>query len=104
MKRPTLSVCISCDSDEERGSGEAFFERLKEARKAQGLKLWFRLKRTRCLDGCDTPCNARLEGKKRELLELTWLDGIDDVQPLLQAAKEYATTGEVKRLPGRRTR
>lgn len=101
MKRPTLQVCTSCAADDDRGDGPALFERLKEARKAQGLKPFFRLKEVDCLDGCDTPCNARLKGKDREAVWLTWLDAVDDVQPLLDAAQQYAR-GVTAKFPGRR--
>lgn len=100
MKRATLQVCTSCEADDDRGDGAAFFERLKVLRKAQGLKPFFRLRDVDCLDGCDTPCNARLKAKDREAVRLTWLDGVDDAQPLLDAAKQYAT-GAAPRFPGR---
>lgn len=101
MKRPTLLVCTSCESDDAGGDGQAFFEAVKQARKDQKLKPWFRLKEARCLDGCDTPCNARLKGGERETVVLTWLDARDDVQQLLDAAKRYSQTGEVRGFPGR---
>ena len=101
MKRPTLMICTSCESDDVRGDGQAFYDQLKAARKEQKLKPWFRLKEARCLDGCDTPCNARLKGGERDEVILTWLDARDDVQPLLNAAKRYAETGDVRGFPGR---
>ncbi len=101
MKRPTLFVCTSCESDGAGGDGQAFFDELKSARKAQKLKPFFRLKEVRCLDGCDTPCNARLKGGDRKSVLMTWLDAREDVQPLLDAAKRYAETGDVEDLPGR---
>ena len=101
MKRPTLTVCTSCESDDARGDGQAFYDQLKAARKEQKLKPWFRLREASCLDGCDTPCNARLKGGEREQVILTWLDARDDVQPLLDAAKRYSQTGDVRGFPGR---
>lgn len=101
MKRPTLQICTRCASDDDRGDGPAFFDRLRAARKEQNLKPFFRLKEVDCLDGCDTPCNARLKGKDRDAVFLTWLDARDDVQPLLDAAKAYAK-GSPARFPGRR--
>ena len=102
MKRPTLMVCTSCESRRASGDGQAFFDRLKAARKLQQLKPWFRLKEVDCLDGCDTPCNARLKGSDREKVELTGLDAREDVQELLDASKRYAETGEVHGFPGSR--
>jgi predicted metal-binding protein len=101
VKRPTLLICTSCESDDARGDGRAFFEELKAARKAQKLKPWFRLKEAKCLDGCDTPCNARMKGGDREKVIRTWLDARDDVQPLLDAARRYAETGDAEGFPGR---
>lgn len=101
VKRPTLTICTSCESDDARGSGEDLYLRLKEARKEQKLKSVFKLEECRCLRGCDTPCNALLEGKKRKTIALTWLDAITDVQPLIDAAKTYSETGEPTVLPGR---
>ena len=43
----------------------------------------------------------RLEGKKRDTINLTWLDARDDVQELLDAAKRYSETGNAGHLPGR---
>lgn len=100
MTRPTLQVCTSCEADDTHGDGRAFFERLKEQRKARGLKPLFRLKAVDCLDGCDTPCNARLKGKGRDAVTLTWLHANDDVRPLLDAAAQYAR-GRAPRYPGR---
>ena len=100
MKRATLQVCTSCEADDGRGDGAVFFERLKTLRKAQALKPYFRLKEVDCLDGCDTPCKARLKANDRKAVWLTWLDAVDDVQPLLDAAKQYAT-GATVRFPGR---
>ncbi len=101
MTRPTLLICTSCESDDAGGDGQAFFEQLKAARKAQKLKPFFRLKEARCLDGCDTPCNARLKGPGRPPVFVTWLDAREDVQHLLDAAKRYAQTGDVEGFPGR---
>ena len=101
MKRATLSICTSCRFEDARADPIAFFARLKASRKAQGLKPWFRLKESRCLRGCDTPCNARLEAKRRKTIDLTWLDALDDVEALLDAAKRYATDGKLGELPGR---
>ncbi len=101
MKRPTLQVCTSCEADDAGGHGQTFFDQLKAGRKVQNLKAWFRLKEVKCLDGCDTPCNARLKGRDRQTVVLTWLDARDDVQPLLDAAKRYSETGEVRDRPGR---
>ena len=101
MKRPTLRVCTRCTSEDARGDPLTFFAALKKARKAQGLKPWFRLKETGCLGGCDTPCNAVLEGKRRQKVGMSWLDAREDVQGLLDAAKRYAQTGDPGQTPGR---
>lgn len=101
MKRPTLTICTSCESDDEHGDGRALFEWVKQARRAQELKPWFRLKEAECLGGCDTPCNARLKGSGRQTVFLTWLDAVDDGQELLDAARRYSENGDTKRLPGR---
>jgi predicted metal-binding protein len=94
-------VCTSCSSDDAGGDGQAFYDHLKAARKEQGLKPWFRLKPAKCLDGCDTPCNARIKGGDREKVVRTWLDAREDVQPLLDAARRYAETGDTRDFPGR---
>ena len=100
MSRPTLFVCTSCDNDDARGRGEALFKAVKRGRKARGLKGLFRLEEARCLEGCDTPCNARLEGRGRPTHDAPWLDAIADVEPLLDAAARYAQ-GKPPRMPGR---
>ena len=89
LKRPVLTVCTSCRTDEA-WDGESFFRALKRARKERGLKPLFKLKQTRCLGGCDTPCNAQLKGKGRPTLELTWLHGEDDVEALLDGAVRFS--------------
>jgi len=101
VSRPTLQVCTRCESDDAGGDGQAFFDALKAARKAQQLKRWFKLKESDCLGGCDTPCNARLKGAERPTVQRTWLDAREDVQPLLDAAVRYAQTGDVLGFPGR---
>ncbi len=101
MKRPTLFICTGCESDTASGDGQALYDRLRSERKAQGLKPFFRLKEAKCLDGCDTPCNARLKSEDHKSVWITWLDASDDVAPLLAAAKRYAETGDVSDLPGR---
>ncbi len=102
LKRPTLLVCTSCESAKGDDDGQAFFERLKAARKEQDLKPWFRLKEVSCLDGCDSPCNARLKGGDREKVVLSELDPLEHVQRLLDAAKRYAENGDTREFPGRR--
>lgn len=102
MKRPTLFVCTRCRPDDARTDPIAFFAALKKARKQRGLKPLFKLKESGCQRGCDTPCNATLEGKKRPTVALTWLDAREDVEALLNAAKRYAKKGNPGRTPGRR--
>jgi predicted metal-binding protein len=105
VKRPVLEICSRCRTDEE-WDGWSFFLALKEERKARALKPVLKLKETKCLGGCDTPCNAELYGKGRPTLRITWLHGVADVVPLLEGARRYAeSTGDVThaslRLPGR---
>lgn len=105
MKRPVLEICSRCQTDEE-WDGWSFFLAVKRERKARGLKPVLKLEETKCLGGCDTPCNAELHGKGRPTLRMTWLHGIDDVAPLLDAAARYAQGGgdlthQGLKLPGR---
>src|SRR4051794_1007958 len=105
MKRPVLRVCTSCRTDES-WDGRSFFAALKAGRREKGLKAIFKLRDTDCLDGCDTPCNAQLHGEGRPTIEVTWLDGIADVDALLEGACRYAKAGpsathESLKLPGR---
>lgn len=101
--RCVLKVCVSCEADDE-PLGERLFKRLKKARKAQGLKPLVRLKEIRCLGGCDTPCNVRLDGEDKKRLDLTWLDPDRDVDALLDAAVRHqkSKTGVLESHPGRR--
>lgn len=105
MKRPVLAVCTRCRSDDA-VDGESFFEALRRARKEKGYKPLFKLKESGCLKGCDTPCNAVLSGKEKETLFITWLDGEEDVDALLEGAARYAraqgpVTHRALKLPGR---
>lgn len=105
MKRPVLEICSRCRTDET-WDGGSFFLAVKQARKARGLKEVLKLKETKCLGGCDTPCNAELYGKGRPTLRVTWLHGTRDVEPLLEAAVRYAQGGgalthQGLQLPGR---
>ncbi|GEM_PF-1226948 len=101
MKRPTLFICTGCESDNASGDGQALYDALRTERKARGFKPFFRLKEAKCLDGCDTPCNARLKGVDRKSVRITWLDAREDVESLLLAAKRYSESGDVSDLPGR---
>lgn len=100
MKRPVLSICSSCSSDEA-WDGESFFAAVKAERKARGLKPLLKLRDESCLGGCDTPCNAELKAKGRPRLRLTWLHGVDDVNALLDGATAYAGGDDNPKLPGR---
>jgi predicted metal-binding protein len=104
MKRPVLSVCTSCRTDDA-WDGRSFFDALKARRAERGLKPLFKLKEADCLSGCDTPCNAQLYGKGRPTLDVTWLQG-GDVEALLDGACRYAearrsVTHLSLQLPGR---
>lgn len=106
MKRPVLSICSSCRTDEG-WVGESFFRAVKRERKARDLKAVFKLEAVKCLGGCDTPCNAELFGKGRPTLLVTWLHAESDVVPLIDAMCRYAAssgkalTHESLQLPGR---
>ena len=105
MKRPVLEICSHCRTDEA-WDGWSFFLAVKQERKARSLKPVLKLKETKCLGGCDAPCNAELYGKGRPTLRMTWLHGEHDVGPLLEAAVRYAEsdgplTHQSLSLPGR---
>lgn len=94
MSRPILFICRGCEG------GDFLYKRVKALRKAQGLKPVFRLEGVHCLDGCDTPCTAKLKGKKRSTYTRVGLR-VGSASALVDAAKGYAALNPGDELPER---
>ena len=106
MKRPVLFICVDCSTEANDAPGNALFRAVKKERRKRGLKPLLKVEKARCLDRCDTPCNAELREKHKPTLQITRLDCGRDAVALLEAAVRYAEAeGEPSHqsvgLPGR---
>jgi predicted metal-binding protein len=103
----TVSICRRCEDEDERdsGNGELLHEKVKELRKALGLKDVFDLEAVKCLGMCRSPCNVVFEGPKRSTYTRTGVHATLEAEAVVQAARAYAALkpGEElseRRLPG----
>ena len=102
--RVLVSICKRCEDEDERdsGNGELLHARVKELRKALGLKDVFDLEAVKCFGMCRSPCNVVFEGEKRSTYTRTQVHATLEAEAVVQAARAYAALSPGEELPERR--